>query len=123
MKKTILIIEDEAPLRDALVSKLNLEGFFTFEAKNGEEGLAIALDKCPDLILLDIIMPKMDGITLLRNLRQNEKCKKTEVIMLTNLDDMNKVAEAVEQDSSEYLVKSNIKIEDVVLKVRAKLGV
>lgn len=93
------------------------------EAKNGEEGLVLALDKCPDLVLLDIIMPKMDGITLLHKLRQNEKCKEMKVIMLTNLDDMSKIADAIEEGSSEYLIKSDIKIEDIVQKVKEKLGV
>lgn len=120
--KKILIVEDEVSLLNALRDKLTREGFVTLEAKNGEEGLEIALRDHPDLILLDIVMPRMDGMTMLKKLREDDWGKTVKVIMLTNLSDMENVSEAVAQGSHEYLVKSDWKIEDVVEKVREKLG-
>jgi len=121
-KKKILVVEDEMSLRNALRDKLGLEGFIVLEAKNGEEGLDVALRDHPDLILLDIIMPKMDGLTMLKKLREDVWGKNTKVILLTNLNDNEKVSEALLQGSYDYLVKSDWKIEDVVAKVRARLS-
>ena len=121
-KKKILVVEDEMSLRNALRDKLGLEGFIVLEAKNGEEGLDVALRDHPDLILLDIIMPKMDGLTMLKKLREDVRGKNTKVILLTNLSDNEKVSEALLQGSYDYLVKSDWKIGDVVAKVRARLS-
>ena len=120
-KYTILVVEDEVPLLNALVGKFFREGFSVLQAKNGEEGLESALKNRPDLILLDIVMPRMDGMTMLKKLREDAWGKTVEVIMLSNLSELAKVAEAVAQGSYEYLVKSNWKIEDVVTKVRERL--
>lgn len=121
-RKKILIVEDEMPLRDALRDKLAREGFAALEAKNGEEGLEIALRDHPDLILLDIIMPRMDGMTMLKELRKDIIWgAKAKVIILTNLSEIVKVSEAIAQESFNYLVKSDWKIEDVVIKVKDAL--
>ena len=80
--------------------------------------LAIALKEQPDVILLDIIMPKMDGITMLKKLREDAWGKEAKVILLTNLSSNEKLAEVTAQGSHEYLVKTDWKIEDVVTKVR-----
>ncbi|OGL87785.1 hypothetical protein A3I42_04495 [Candidatus Uhrbacteria bacterium RIFCSPLOWO2_02_FULL_49_11] len=120
-KDTILIIEDERPLSQALDDKFTREGFKTLVAKNGEEGLDVALREHPDLILLDIVMPVMDGMTMLKRLREDAWGKDAIVIMLTNLTDNERVADAITEGSHDYLVKSNWKIEDVVKKVREKL--
>ena len=69
IKKVVLVIEDDPPLREALYDKLTREGFSVFLAKNGEEGLALALREHPDLVLLDLLMPKMGGIEMARRLR------------------------------------------------------
>lgn len=119
--KKILIVEDETSLRGALREKLSLEGFTVLEAKNGKEGLAVALREHPELILLDIIMPVMDGMTMLKKLRRNDWGKSVKVILLTNLSGGEMVANAIEQGSHEYLVKSDWKIEDIVDKVRRYL--
>lgn len=121
-KKTILIVDDETSLRNALRDKLEREGFAILEAKNGEEGLEIALREHPDLILLDIIMPVMDGMTMLKKLCEDAWGQGAKIIMLTNLSDTGKIANAIGQCSRDYLVKSNWKIEDVVAKVRERLG-
>lgn len=121
MNKKILIIEDEMVLAKALVNKFSKEGFNIATARNGEEGLEMALKQKPDLILLDIIMPKMDGLTMLEQLRKDEWGKNVKVILLTNLSDEEKLARALQEGVHDYLVKSDWKIEDVVEVVKDKL--
>jgi len=116
--KSILIVEDESALRSVLRDKLMSEGFDVLEAKNGKEGLVLALREHPQAILLDIIMPVMDGMTMLTKLRQDKWGESAKVIILTNLADTEKVAEAIEHGSFEYLVKSNWKLGEVVEKVK-----
>lgn len=120
--KTILIVEDETPLRSALQEKFTREGFSVLEARDGEEGLNTALEKHPDIILLDIIMPKMDGLTVLKKLQEDSSGKDIPVILLTNLSDDQKVAEAIKEGVYEYLVKSDWKLADLVKEVKEKLG-
>ncbi|MFA6525719.1 MAG: response regulator [Patescibacteria group bacterium] len=120
-KKKILVIEDEEPLLNALSAKLQTEGFEVLEAENGEDGLKLALKKHPDLILLDIILPKMDGITVLENLRENAWGKTVQVIILSNLSDWNNTSAAVNLNVRDYLVKSDWQIKDVIKKVKNKL--
>ena len=111
----ILIVEDEASQRMALVDKFTREGFSVVEAKDGKDGLTIALQEHPDLILLDIVMPVMDGMTMLQKIREDAWGKDVKVIVLTNLSD------ALAHGSYDYLVKSDWKINDVVARVRARL--
>jgi two-component system, OmpR family, alkaline phosphatase synthesis response regulator PhoP len=120
--KKILIIEDEVSLLHALSAKLNEAGFVILEAKNGEEGLKMALAEHPDLILLDIIMPRMDGISLLKKLRVDDWGKNAPVIVLSNLSDADNSVKAVSGNVSDYLIKSDWKIADVVAKIKEKLG-
>ena len=122
MKKKILIIEDEAMTLSALKEKFMDEGFYVAVAKNGEEGLEEAFLEKPDLILLDIIMPKMDGITMLKKLQNDERGKKIPVIILTNLSDPDSVYDSIDNGAYNYLVKTDWSMEDVVKKVRGKLG-
>lgn len=116
-KQSILIVEDEVSLRNALRDKFLREDFHIFEARDGEEGLAVALREHPDLILLDIVMPKMDGMTMLGKIRADVWGKNAKVIVLTNLSDV-----GITYDSYDYLVKSDWKIDDVVAKVRERLS-
>lgn len=120
--KKILIVEDEPGLLNALVDKFTHEGFVVLSAKDGQEGLEVALPEHPDLILLDIIMPVMDGMTMLRDLRKDPWGKNVPVILLTNLSEAEKVAESLSQGVYYYLVKSDWKLEDIVKKVKEKLG-
>jgi DNA-binding response OmpR family regulator len=118
----ILIVEDEASMRDALVGKFTKEKIEVFTACDGEEGLKVALEKKPDLILLDILMPNIDGIGMLKKLRKDKWGKEVPVYMLTVLSDMSKISEAMEIGISGYLVKTDWKIDDVVKKVKKHLG-
>lgn len=119
--KTILIVEDDQTLHKALVDKFTREGFLVLQANDGQEGLNQALTNHPDLILLDIIMPKMDGITMLKKLQATEAGSRIPVIFLTNLTDSSNMAGAM-GGGFDYLVKSDWRIEDVVKKVKEKLG-
>jgi DNA-binding response OmpR family regulator len=119
--KKILIVEDDAILLSILADSLAQAGFEIIQAKDGKEGLAAALREHPDLILLDIIMPKMDGVTMLKKLRQDKKCLATPVILLTNLGYNKEVDEAMKHGASDFLVKANWKINDVVAKVSERL--
>lgn len=120
--RLMLIVEDEKPLLKALTEKFAHQGFRVLTAENGEKGLSLALENHPEIILLDIVMPKMDGITVVKKLREDEKCKNIPVILLTNLYDNEKLAEAGKYGVFDYLIKSDWKLEDVVKKVKEKLN-
>jgi DNA-binding response OmpR family regulator len=120
--KTILVVEDEAALRGALGGKLMRAGFLVLEARNGEEGLEVAIQKHPDLILLDVMMPVMSGMAMLKQLREDGWGNSARVVMLTNLNDAEYVAGAMEQGSCDYFIKSDWKIEDLVIKVKEILA-
>jgi len=122
MKKVLLLVEDDEALLDALKSELNQKDeFVVFVAKDGNEGLEVALREHPQLILLDLLMPKMDGIAMLKKLREDEWGKNVKVIILTNLDDKNKIAEAVANRVFDYMIKSNWKLGDIYKKVSTEL--
>lgn len=120
-KKKILIVEDEVSLLNALALKFSQEDMIVSEAYDGEEGIEKAKKEKPDIILLDIIMPKMDGMTMLKKLRDAEWGRKIPVIILTNLAEAEKVSEAAEEGVYDFLVKTNWHINDVVEKVKEKL--
>ena len=124
MKKTILIVEDELPMLKALGDKFSLEGFDILEAKDGAEGLKAALEKKPDLIILDIFMPVMDGKTMFEKLRADAWGKTVPVIILTNLNPDDKTLdELMKNGPSYYFIKSKWKLEELVSKVKKELGV
>jgi two-component system, OmpR family, alkaline phosphatase synthesis response regulator PhoP len=121
--KTILVVEDDENMTGALVDKFTAAGFTMLSAKNGEEGLFIALEKHPDLILLDIVMPKIDGLAMLRKLREDRWGMHAPVVILTNLSDNAKLAEALEIGVVEYIIKAEVKLSEIVNKVKRVLGV
>lgn len=124
-KKTILIVEDEPAYQRPLSEKLDHEGFIVLGAKNGEEGLVIALEKHPDLILLDVLMPKIDGITMIKKLRQESGWGKiVPVILLTNLNPKDeKINQMItECEPAYYIMKSNSTLENLVGKIRERLS-
>lgn len=122
-KKIILITEDEAPLRKILSEKLNSEGFSTIETSNGEEGLKLALSEHPDLIILDLILPKMSGMEELKKLRTDDWGKTAKVMILTNLSDSETLSQVMDNEVFEYFVKTDIKLEDFMKKIKTKLGI
>ena len=125
-KKRIIIIEDEKPMLEALVNKFKNEGFETLQASDGAEGLEMSLKEKPDLLLLDIIMPKIDGMTLMKKVREDKKWgKNVPIIMLTNLSDPESVSEATKYGVFDFLVKTDWRLDDVVklAKERLKMGI
>ena len=101
-EKKVLIVEDHGPIRQALAEKLVHEGMVALEAKDGEEGLATALKEKPDLILLDIIMPRMGGMAMLEELRKDDWGKKVPVIILSNLSPDDKIMREVVETEPVY---------------------
>lgn len=124
-QKKILVVEDEKNLREAIRDVLRAENFSTLEAKNGKEGIKIALKERPDLILLDLLMPEMDGMTAFEKIRKDTWWAKVPVIILTNL---NPTAEKLVQDvilnePLFYLIKSDWKLHDIVDKIEETLKI
>lgn len=118
----ILLVEDEVSLRQILAEKLRIEKFSVLEASNGKEGLELSLERHPDLILLDIVMPVMDGLSMLQELRKDEWGSNVPVILLTNLNDSTKEFESMEMGAFGYLVKADWKIDDVIAKISETLS-
>ena len=118
MSHKILIVDEDPALQKALRESLEESGFEVSIAEDGQAGLDMALQNHPDLILLDIVLPVMDGMTTLSKLRENEWGKNVSVILLTNLDDATKAAKAVENGVFDFLVKSQWSINDVVERVK-----
>ncbi|KKW10912.1 MAG: Response regulator receiver protein [Parcubacteria group bacterium GW2011_GWA2_49_9] len=124
-KKVLLVTEDEPSLRGALRDTLLGEGFVVLEAVNGVEGVKTALRERPDLILLDILLPKMDGIAMMKTLRgENEWGKNVPIILLTNVspNDENINKTVAENDPAYYLVKATTSIGEVVERIKERLS-
>lgn len=116
--KKILFIEDESALQKTFGDILRKEGYEMISALDGEIGLKLAQSQNPDLILLDLILPRVDGIEVLEKLRKNEKTKDIPVIVLTHLEDLEKVQKAMELGAKAYLVKAEYSLEEVIKKVK-----
>ncbi|MCH8048892.1 response regulator [Patescibacteria group bacterium] len=120
--KKILFIEDEASLQKAVGDVLTEEEFEVISALDGEVGLRLAKDQKPDLILLDLIMPKMNGIEVLKRLKEFEETKDIPVIVLTNSEEMEHIQQAIDLGATTYLVKINYKLDEVVEKIKGVLN-
>jgi DNA-binding response OmpR family regulator len=122
----ILIVEivgDDRPLLSVLTERFTNEGYKVISAITGDEGLDLALKNKPDLILLDIVMPKMDGLTMLEKLRKDPWGKTANVILLTNLSADEKITKAVtELEPLYYLIKTDWKMDDIVERVKSVLN-
>lgn len=119
-QKTILVVEDEKSLRDTIVDILRLKNFLPLEAKDGQEGVEVALAKHPDLILLDLLMPVMDGMTALKKIREDVVWgARVPVVILTNLSATSEqlVDDMVTHKPMHYLIKSDWQLHDVVKKI------
>lgn len=124
-KKKILVVEDEVLLRSSIRDVLASYGFSTLEAADGKQGLEVALREQPDLILLDIVMPVMDGWTMLEKLRQANAWGETvPVFMLTNLNSDNdeQMSKIAKFEPAYFLVKSNWSLEDIVKKINEQFS-
>lgn len=121
--KKILVVEDERAYLKLLNSQLTEKGYKVIEAINGKQGLEKAESENPDLILLDIRMPVMDGMAMLSLLRKEETGKKTKVIMLTNMEPEDNILKGVIADQPlYYFVKSDIEYNSLLKKIEELIG-
>ncbi len=120
--KKILFIEDAPDFQKEVGEALKLEEFEILAALDGEAGLELIKKEKPDLILLDLILPKKDGFTVLKEMKEDENLKDIPVIVLTNLEGMGDVEKAMSLGATTYLVKANYELDDVVTKIKKTLG-
>ena len=116
--KKILIIEDEIAYLNVLRDKLTRENYTVMYANDGKRGLAMSLNEKPDLILLDIRLPLMDGLTMLNMLRENDWGKNANVIILTNLEDSKSISSAMHGIISKYIVKSETSPDSLIKDIK-----
>ena len=122
-KKKVLLIDDDELGMTVLERALKQEGFEVLTTNDGEEGLGLAFSECPDIILLDIILPGMSGIDVLREVRRDGCCKDTPVILLTNYDKSDVITEALDAGRCDFMIKTNWDIKDVVKRIKKHLRV
>ena len=120
--KTILVIEDEAALQKTIGDVLSGEGYEMLPALDGEAGVRLAKERVPDLVLLDLVLPKLTGFEVLEQLKSAKETKEIPVIVLTNLENLQDIQRATDLGATTYLVKSNYELGEVVLKVKSALG-
>lgn len=104
-KQTILVVDDEKDLLDLIEYNLKKEGFNVLKAENGEEGIAVAKEKNPDLVLLDIMMPKMDGLQAVEEMRKDDQLKNIPIIFLTARSDEKTEVEGLNKGGDDYITK------------------
>jgi CheY-like chemotaxis protein len=117
-KRVVLLVEDDKALRELYAMALVKAGFDILMAENGKSGVAIALEHRPNLILLDIDMPIMNGHQAAERIRQDSWGKDARIIFLTNHSDAQNVAHAIMQKPEDYIVKANVPIKDMINQVR-----
>ncbi|OGG47526.1 hypothetical protein A2671_02055 [Candidatus Kaiserbacteria bacterium RIFCSPHIGHO2_01_FULL_49_13] len=121
-KAKVLVVEDEEILLTALKEELENGGYDVVGAVDGEDGLAKVKSFKPELVLLDLVMPKMDGMEMLRKLKEDSEIRDTPVVILTNLSDYERISEALSLGAMDYLVKANYKLEDLLEKVKTVIS-
>lgn len=118
----ILVAEDDKLISASLCDALKAQGYDAAPAYDGEEAVAKAKEMKPDLLLLDIMMPKLDGISVLWELKSNPETKGVAVIVLTNMGDMETISKILEAGATDYLLKSDQSIDEVMKKVKDVLS-
>lgn len=118
----VMIVEDDPTLRDIYTTRLGAEGFNVVSASDGEEALTVAVKEKPDLILLDIMMPKISGFDVLDILRATPETKETKIIVMSALSQSADIEKGKALGASAYLVKSQVTLSEVVEKVKAILN-
>lgn len=118
----IVAAEDDKLISDSLCEALKAAGYEPTPAYDGEEALAKINEVMPDLVLLDIMMPKMDGIAVLSQLRANPATANMPVVVLTNIGDVTTISKIVEAGTADYLLKSDQSVDDIVQKVKEVLA-
>ncbi|MDX9914155.1 MAG: response regulator [Candidatus Moranbacteria bacterium] len=116
--KKILIIEDDLTLRNALTEFLEADNFTVVVASDGEEGLALIGEIKPDLVLLDIILPKKNGFEVLKEMKSDNEVSDIPVMLLTNLGSLDDIEKALALGATTYLVKGDYQIKEIVEKIK-----
>jgi DNA-binding response OmpR family regulator len=116
--KKILFIEDESTLQKTLGEVLNQQGYEIISALDGETGLKLAQTIKPDLILLDLVLPKLHGFEVLKELKEEKTTKDIPIIILTNLEEIEDIEKTIELGATTYLIKANYELNEVVAKVK-----
>lgn len=117
----ILFVEDEEALQKSLSKTLEIDGFDVVNAYDGVAGFETAKKEKPDLILLDLILPKIDGFEVLKRLKNDPDTKDIPVIILTNLEQVQSVEKTIEFGPLNYLVKANYNLDEIVAKIKEVL--
>ncbi len=120
-KQTILMIEDDVFLAEIFKKRLEKVGYQVVLADNGEKGLSLAKKDKPDLILLDMILPKMNGFEVLKKLKRNKKYENIPVVVLTNLSSKQDIKKAFELGATEYLIKFHVTPKEIIEKIKELL--
>lgn len=118
MAKKILVIEDDKFLRELIVRKLSDDGFTTSEAIDGEEGIKKIREEKPDLILLDLILPSIDGFEVLSQIKEDESLKSIPVIILSNLGQKEEVEKGLKMGAVDYLIKAHFTPGEIIEKIK-----
>lgn len=118
----VLVIEDDKILGDILSSKLRAEGYETYWEMDGETGLQKMIEIMPDLVLLDIVMPKKNGYEVLEDVRKDDNLKKIPIVIISNSGQPIELARIVELGAKDYIIKAQFSPEEVLEKVRKYLG-
>lgn len=121
--KHVLLVEDDTFLANIYKTKFEMEGFKVTVAENGEIGLDEAKKKKPDIVLLDVLLPKMDGFTVLKHMKEDASVANIPVILLTNLGQKDDVEKGLELGAVDYLIKAHFKPSETVAKVKKALHI
>lgn len=122
MSKKILLVEDEEIMAELLEKKLSKEGYKVILAKDGEEGLEAIKREKPDLILLDIIMPKKGGFEVMEEIQKDEELKKIPIIVISNSGQPVELSKAKELGAKDWLIKTQFDPAEVLEKIKKQLG-
>ncbi len=122
MGKKVLVIEDDIILRKAIVTALKDAEFDISEALDGDEGLRKAISEKPDLILLDLILPKKSGWSVLDDLKKNDKVKDIPVLVLTVVPALESIEKCTKMGAVGYLIKSDYSLDDIVTSVKEHIS-
>jgi len=121
MPKTILIVEDDTILRDLISQKLKKANYDIVEAVDGEEGLKKAKEKKPDIILLDLILPGIDGFGVLEQIKKDPNIDKIPVVILSNLGQKEEIEKGMNLGATDFLIKAHFTLSEIVEKIKTIL--
>ena len=122
-KKKVLIVEDESALSEALSDKLRNMGLEVSVGADGEEGLLLAKQMRPDIMLVDVLMPKMDGFSLFNAVKDDDDLKNIPFVFLTNLSEDLEIMKLSELENVDYIVKADWKLKDIIKLIEQKIAI